>query len=154
MGEVWVGDRCSHGHGLASIVSQFLSSRKNSSTTIQQLKRFSPEWQSNSKPEWLNAILYHFFSSLRSILHWWYTLRIWQGRQWASERDFLVESQSSYVKSSSKGKTEWCQGKNFKSSSRVPGDSTIFYKSIYISLFGHDKVYWHKQHSQEVFFWF
>uniref|UniRef100_A0A2I2ZW81 Stress-activated protein kinase JNK n=3 Tax=Gorilla gorilla gorilla TaxID=9595 RepID=A0A2I2ZW81_GORGO len=88
----------------------------------------------------------------RSILHWRYALRIWQGRQWASERDFLMESQSSYVKSPRKSKTEWCQGKNFKSSSKVPGDSTVFYKTIYISLFGHDKVYWHKQHSHKVFF--
>lgn len=51
-------------------------------------------------------------------------------------------------------KTEQCRGKNLKSKSKVPGDSTVFYKTIYISLFGHGEVYWHKQHSHKVFFCF
>lgn len=33
-------------------------------------------------------------------------------------------------------KTEQCRGKNLKSKSKVPGDSIVFYKTIYISLFG------------------
>lgn len=49
-------------------------------------------------------------------------------------------------------KTEQCQGRNLKSKPKVPGDSTVFYKTIYISLFRHGGVYWHKQHSHEIFF--
>lgn len=49
-------------------------------------------------------------------------------------------------------KTEQCQGQNLQSNSKVPGDSTVIYKIIYISLFGHGKVHWHKQHSHKVFF--
>lgn len=35
--------------------------------------------------------------------------------------------------------TEQCRGKNLRSSSKSPGDSTVFYKIIDISLFGHGK---------------
>lgn len=49
---------------------------------------------------------------------------------------------------------QWCQGKNSKSNPKVLCDSSVFYKSIYISLFGHGKVYWHKEHKHKGIFRF
>lgn len=60
--------RCSRGCGLASIVSQLPYGRKNFSVTTEQLQRFSPEGQGNSRHDRLNAFLSHF-SPLRCILY-------------------------------------------------------------------------------------
>lgn len=115
----------------ASLVKSQLA--RISLVTVQQLQRFIPEWQKNPRHNSCNAFPDRFSplgcSHMGGIALW-----NWLFRHRALRRGVWTQS---YVMGQViwRHKTEQYQGTNLKSSSKIPGDSAIFYKTIYTSLF-------------------